>query len=609
MKRKLLVLLVAVSLLMASSFVSAGSSGLPPVDWSQYQSLEVFVEMHQAIAEEYPELATSYSIGKTWQDADLWCTELTSPNGKPKTGVAVFGNIHGGEKESGNAALYFMWWLATNYGTDDTATLILDNYKVYVVPLINPDGYDYSMKFATLRHNIHPTDLDGDGIPDNDVPVDTDGDGFIAQVYTGAPDSSPSQRIRYSQVVNGMTRPAWEGIDANGNGVPGSDPYQGSGIDMNRNFDYEWGASGSSGPYPASEPEVKAVQDFLLALAETDAPVAALATMHTGIQCVLWPWGYTSQRPPHASFMESVAEQMTAAFYQTTGRRMYYMQSYDDYFTRGELIDWGYGALGIPSYTVEVYQNGTGTYRWGSTISTPPDIWIYKGDWEYLPGVENVWFRIPGSVQRLKMAPYQMDLMMEGVKDSLVKMVLSAPSGAPVLTVPDDIVLEATSSAGAVANFSASAIHYIDGTVPVTFSQDPGTVFPLGTTTVTCTATDQAGRTATGTFTVTVNYSWSGVVEPISSKGNSTFKVGSTIPVKFRLTGESAAITDATVGLYVDDEPALSTSAAGENLFRYDPDSDEYIFNLNTKGLDPGAHVLRIDFGDGTSYTVMITLK
>lgn len=75
---------------------------------------------------------------------------------------------------------------------------------------------------------------------------------------------------------------------------------------------------------------------------------------------------------------------------------------------------------------------------------------------------------------------------------------------APALTLPASATLEATSAAGAVATFSASAADIVSGTVAVTLSKASGTTFALGTTTVTATAKDAANNTATGSFTITV---------------------------------------------------------------------------------------------------------
>ncbi len=74
----------------------------------------------------------------------------------------------------------------------------------------------------------------------------------------------------------------------------------------------------------------------------------------------------------------------------------------------------------------------------------------------------------------------------------------------PVLTLPASITLEATSAAGAVATFSASASDLVAGALPVTTSPASGATFAVGTTTVNASATDGFNNTATGTFSVTV---------------------------------------------------------------------------------------------------------
>src|SRR5262249_50645163 len=60
----------------------------------------------------------------------------------------------------------------------------------------------------------------------------------------------------------------------------------------------------------------------------------------------------------------------------------------------------------------------------------------------------------------------------------------------PILTPPADITLEATRPIGAVATFAASASDIVDREVSMAFSSPSGSWFPIGTTTVTVTATD-----------------------------------------------------------------------------------------------------------------------
>lgn len=78
-----------------------------------------------------------------------------------------------------------------------------------------------------------------------------------------------------------------------------------------------------------------------------------------------------------------------------------------------------------------------------------------------------------------------------------------ADSTAPTLSLPVDIVAEATSPAGAAVTWTTSAVDDVDGPVAVTCSHAPG-AFPLGETEVSCSAVDAAGNTANGGFTITI---------------------------------------------------------------------------------------------------------
>ncbi|WP_344136208.1 HYR domain-containing protein [Pedococcus bigeumensis] len=174
----------------------------------------------------------------------------------------------------------------------------------------------------------------------------------------------------------------------------------------------------------------------------------------------------------------------------------------------------------------------------------------------------------------------------------------------------------ATSANGAVVTYpTPEATDLVDGATAVTCTPPSGSTFPLGTTNVKCTSTDRTGNTATVSFSVTVTVGWSGVLAPVTEGG--VYKQGSTIPVKFALTGASAGVTNLQATLWVrkvSPTPAgqvavaVSTSAATTgNLFRYT--DGQYLFNLNTKPLQVGTYELRIDLGDGVPHTVTISLR
>jgi aryl-phospho-beta-D-glucosidase BglC (GH1 family) len=74
----------------------------------------------------------------------------------------------------------------------------------------------------------------------------------------------------------------------------------------------------------------------------------------------------------------------------------------------------------------------------------------------------------------------------------------------PVVSVPSDITLEATGPSGAVATFTTSALDDVSGVMPTVNTPASGSMFPLGASGVTATATDAAGNTGSAGFTVTV---------------------------------------------------------------------------------------------------------
>ena len=113
-----------------------------------------------------------------------------------------------------------------------------------------------------------------------------------------------------------------------------------------------------------------------------------------------------------------------------------------------------------------------------------------------------------------------------------------------------------------------------------------------------------------------------GILQPINADGSSTFKMGSTIPVKVKLTGPNQTCQNALIAVGVSKtsdlsiggvDEASSTSGADTGFYmRYDATEGLYIYNLATKPLAPqgsGTWLLRLDFGDGELLNVLFALK
>jgi hypothetical protein len=89
------------------------------------------------------------------------------------------------------------------------------------------------------------------------------------------------------------------------------------------------------------------------------------------------------------------------------------------------------------------------------------------------------------------------------------------PEG-PVLSLPANMIVEATSASGAKVTFTVTADDVVDGSLPVTCTPTSGSTFGFGATTVTCSAMDSSEHTNTGSFVVTVQDTTAPTIAPHS---------------------------------------------------------------------------------------------
>jgi murein tripeptide amidase MpaA len=143
----------------------------------------------------------------------------------------------------------------------------------------------------------------------------------------------------------------------NGNGIYG--------VDLNRNWDFEWGGQGSSGnpnsqtyrgPQPFSEPETQAMRDFY----EARPQIVSNIDFHSYSQLVLAPWGYTSDLPPDHDELDELGGAMASLIFDVHGKNYIHGPVYTIlYPASGISIDWTYGDQGVFSYTIELRPVGS----------------------------------------------------------------------------------------------------------------------------------------------------------------------------------------------------------------------------------------------------------
>jgi hypothetical protein len=178
----------------------------------------------------------------------------------------------------------------------------------------------------------------------------------------------------------------------------------------------------------------------------------------------------------------------------------------------------------------------------------------------------------------------------------------------------------ATSTAGATVTYTAPvATDVIDGVRPVSCNRASGSVFAPNKTTVTCTATDKSGNTATRTFTVWVQYSTtqtSGATffEPPNRNGTTAFKWGREQEISIGLTGVSAPITNLVVSAQVATISAsgvvgpftdVFTIVGSNGRMTYNASTHRYTSVITLGNLTADATTrFRADLGDGVTRQV-----
>ena len=199
----------------------------------------------------------------------------------------------------------------------------------------------------------------------------------------------------------------------------------------------------------------------------------------------------------------------------------------------------------------------------------------------------------------------------------------------PVVTVPADITAEATSAAGAAVSFVVSASDTVSGVLPVTCKVGAavvasGDTFPLGTTTVTCSATDAAGNTGSNSFTISVQLELSGFYQPVDMGTDvvNTVKSGSTVPLKFEVFAGTTELTNTSIvktftyaltscaNFVGGTEDAIETVTSGNTVLRYDTSGGQFVQNWQTPKNSAGkCYRVTMTTQDGSSIVANFKLK
>ena len=282
----------------------------PTPRFDTFYKYDALTELLFAYADAHPSLVAVASIGKSFEGRDIWVATVTHTATGAHGDKPAFwadGNIHAAELTASTAVLYYLHRLVAGHGTDTDEgrqiTQLLDTRALYLCPRLNPDGAELALadkprhiRSGTRRYPFDETPVDGLTVED----VDGDGRVLFMRIpdpHGGHKKSAADPRLMVAREPGEFGgeyfRVMPEGLLTNFDGLAVRVNPDAEGLDLNRNFPTQWRQEFEqvgAGPYPTSEPEVRAMVDFIL----KHPNIGAAISFHTHSGVILRPMGTQS---------------------------------------------------------------------------------------------------------------------------------------------------------------------------------------------------------------------------------------------------------------------------------------------------------------------------
>ncbi len=334
----------------------------------------------------YPQLVALASLGKSHEGRDIWVVTLTNRATGADTDKPAFwadGNIHAAELTASTTVLYYLHRLVTAYGSDGdagrAATHLLDTRTVYLCPRLNPDGAELALADRPRHIRSGTRAYPFDEAPVDGLTVeDVDGDGRILSMRIPDPHgsykcSAADPRLMVPREPGEFGGRYWrvmpEGTLRHYDGVAVSVNRDVEGLDLNRNFPSQWRQEFEqlgAGPYPASEPEVRAMVDFVVG----HPNIGAAVSFHTHSGVILRPMGSSSDDDmiPEDLWAYKRFSALGEALTGYPAISIWHDFKYHPKETIGGTQDWLYEHLGALFWVVELWspnhEAGISGYQW-----------------------------------------------------------------------------------------------------------------------------------------------------------------------------------------------------------------------------------------------------
>ncbi|XP_053324296.1 carboxypeptidase A6 [Spea bombifrons] len=271
-------------------------------NYEVYHSLDEIESWMHYMNHTHPHLISMFSVGKSYEGKPLHVLKL-GKNGTKKKAIWIDCGIHAREWIGPAFCQWFVKEAVSAYNRDPSMKKILSIFYIYVMPVFNVDGYHYSWttdrfwrktRSKNRRYNCHGVD------------------------------ANRNWKVKFSE----------EGASLN----PCDDTY--------------------CGPYAESEPEVKAVAQFIY---KQRKHIKAYLSFHAYAQMLLYPYSYQYDAIPNYHCVESAAYDAVNAIRSAYGVRYQHGPASSTlYMSSGSSMDWAYN-IGIP-YAFAFELRDTGYY-------------------------------------------------------------------------------------------------------------------------------------------------------------------------------------------------------------------------------------------------------
>ncbi|XP_024062819.1 carboxypeptidase A6 [Terrapene carolina triunguis] len=287
---------------------------VPGYNYEVYHSLEEIQSWMYRLNKTHSDLVHMFSVGKSYEGRPLFVLKLGKRSRPYKRAVWIDCGIHAREWIGPAFCQWFVKEALQTYQSDPAMRRMLNQLYFYIMPVFNVDGYHFSWT----------------------------NDRFWRKT-----------RSKNSQ-------------------------FRCHGVDANRNWKVKWCDEGASfhpcddtycGPFPESEPEVKAVAHFLR---KRRKQIKAYLSFHAYAQMLLYPYSYKYATIPNFSCVESAAYNAVNALQSAYGIRYRYGPASSTlYVSSGSSMDWAY-KNGIPyAFAFELRDTGHFGFLLPETLIKP----------------------------------------------------------------------------------------------------------------------------------------------------------------------------------------------------------------------------------------------